>query len=85
MLYSSFVETEKGGGILFLSFFLPLVAFFGSSTIATSAFLLFRFQGYLGALVVCEVELLEDFLTDMLVLLDASTNLVKLGICKFSI
>lgn len=33
---------------------------------------------------VCEVELLEGFLTDMLVLLEACTNLVKLGIYKFS-
>ena len=84
MLYSSFAEIEKRGRNI-TSLSLPTgVAFFGSSTTATSTFLLSRFQGFLGALVVCEVEPLEGFLTDMLVLLDASISLVKLGIYKFS-
>ena len=84
MLYNSSIETKKGGGIPLLSFILPLMAFFGFSTIATSVFLLSYFQGCLGAFMVCEVELLEAFLIDILVLLNASTNLEKLVICKFS-
>ena len=84
MLYSSFAETEKGGGILLFSLFLPLVTFFVFSTTSSSIFLLSRFQDCLGALVVYEVELLEGFLTNTLVLLEASTSLVKLRIYKFS-
>lgn len=84
MLYSSSVEIEKGGKTQHISLFLPLVAFFGSSTITTSTFLLSRFQGCLGALAVYEVKPLEGFLTNILVVLDASTNLVKLEIYKFS-
>ena len=84
MLYSSSVEIEKGGGIPLISLFLPLVTFFVSYTTVISVFLLSRFQDCLGALVACVVELLKGFLTDMLVLLDASTSLMKLVICKFS-
>ena len=84
MLYSSFAKTEKGGGILLFSLFLPLVTFFVFSTIASSIFLLAHFQNCLGALVVYEVERLEGFLTNMLVLLEASTSIVKLRIYKFS-
>ena len=68
----------------FLFLFLPLVAFFGSFTTVISTFLLSCFQGFLGALRVYEVKPLVGFLTDMLVLLDASTSLVKYGICRFS-
>nr|POF19377.1 hypothetical protein CFP56_57181 [Quercus suber] len=67
-----------------LSLSLPLAAFFGSSATVTSTFLPSLLQGCLGAFAVCEVETLENFLTDVLVLLDASTSLVKLEICKFS-
>ena len=66
-----------------LSLFLPLVAFFGTSTTATSTFLLSCFQGCLEALVVCEIEPMEGFFTNMLILLDASTSLVKLKIYRF--
>ena len=83
MLYNSSTDTEKGEGVPLLSLFLPLVAFFVSSTTATSLFLLSHFQDYLKASVVCEVKHLEGLLTDMLVLLANSTSLVKLGICKF--
>ena len=84
MMYSSSTDTEKEGGMLLLSFFLPLALFYTSSTTAASIFLHSHFQGGLEALVVCEVELLEGFLTDTVVLLGDFTSLVKLGICKFS-
>lgn len=84
MLYSSSIETKKGGGIPLLSLFFSLAAFFGFSTTTTSTFLLSHFQGCFGALVVYEVEPLEGFLTDILVLRNASTNLMKLEIYKFS-
>ena len=75
MPYNSSTEIEKGGGIPLLYLLLPLVAFFSSSTIAASTFLLSCFKGFLGALVICEVKPLEGFLTDMLVLLNASITL----------
>ena len=78
------LRQKKGGVMPLPSLFLPLVAFFGSFTIAISTFLLSCFQGFLGALGICEVKPLVGFLTEMLVLLDASTNLVKYGICRFS-
>lgn len=84
MMYSSFADTEKGGGMLLISLFLLLVPFFTSSTIAASIFLLSHFLGNLEALVVCEVKLLEGFHIHTMVLLADSTNLVKLGICRFS-
>ena len=67
-----------------LSLFLPFAAFFGSSTTATSTFLLSCFQGCIGVLVAYKVEPLDGFFIGMLVLLYASTSLVKLETYKVS-
>ena len=77
------LRQRRGEEYCFFSLFLPLVTFVFSTT-ASSIFLLAHFQNCIGALVVYEVEHLEGFLTNMLVLLEASTSLVKLRIYKFS-